>query len=190
MHIVTKMQAEKKGIRVIIKLLDRVEAKMENNLLILKGTKGEISKNVSRPELSFLLEEGTIIISSLKSAKREKKLIYTYAAHVKNMIKGITEGHEYILKICSSHFPMNVAVNNNQLIIKNFLGEKFPRSLQLKQGVNVKVEGDKINVESVDKELAGTTASDIEQLTRRPNFDTRIFQDGIYITSKGGKEIK
>ena len=54
----------------------------------------------------------------------------------------------------------------------------------------MKVEGDNVSVESPDKELAGTTASDIEQLTRRPNFDTRIFQDGIFITSKAGKEIK
>ena len=77
-----------------------------------------------------------------------------------------------------------------KLIIKNFLGEKFPRILKLKEGVDVKIEGDKINVQSSSKELAGTTASDIEKITRRPNFDTRIFQDGIYITNKDGKEIK
>ena len=85
---------------------------------------------------------------------------------------------------------MNVSVNNDQLIIKNFIGEKYPRILQLKTGATVKIEGDKINVESVDKEIAGTVASDIEQLTRRPGFDTRIFEDGIYIISKSGKELK
>ena len=37
--------------------------------------------------------------------------------------------------------------------------------------------------------LAGQTAADIEQMTRRPSFYTRIFQDGIYITIKDGKEI-
>ncbi len=62
--------------------------------------------------------------------------------------------------------------------------------MKLKEGVSIKVEGDMINVESIDKGLAGQTAADIEQLTRRTNYDTRIFQDGIYIINKDGKEIK
>ena len=84
---------------------------------------------------------------------------------------------------------MNVSVSNNNMTIKNFLGEKYPRTLLIKEGVQVKVEGDKIFVESVNKELAGTVASEIEKLTRRPNFDTRIFQDGIFIVEKPGRKI-
>ena len=106
------------------------------------------------------------------------------------MLSGVKDGHKYVLKICAGHFPMNISMSGNQLIVKNFLGEKFPRVLQIKQGVTVKVEGDKVNVDSPDKELAGTTASDIEGLTRRPGFDTRIFQDGIYMIIKDGKELK
>ena len=180
----------KKGIEVMIKLPEKVEARIDAAMLIIKGPKGESKKDISNPQLNFEIKENSINISAKRSTKREKKIVHTYEAHVKNMAKGVTEGHEYILKICSDHFPMNVSVNNNQLIIKNFLGEKHPRTLQLREGVNVKVEGDKVSVESPDKELAGTTASEIEQLTRRPNFDTRIFQDGIFIINKAGKEIK
>ena len=46
------------------------------------------------------------------------------------------------------------------------------------------MEGNLIYVESCDKELAGQVAADIEQTTRRPGFDRRIFQDGIYIIEK------
>ena len=74
--------------------------------------------------------------------------------------------------------------------IKNFLGEKVPRSLKLKHGVTVNVDGSQIVVEGVDRELAGQVAADIEQATRRPGFDTRVFQDGIYIISKDGEEQK
>ena len=106
------------------------------------------------------------------------------------MNKGALNGYRYTLKICSGHFPMSVSVGNNQLIVKNFLGEKVPRVLKLKAGADVKVEGDLIVVESSNKEIAGQVGASIELLTRRTKYDTRIFQDGIWITSKDGKELK
>ena len=153
-----------------------VEAKLEGKLLKVKGSKGETERSIDDPRFLVKINDGKIILTSLKFTKREKKIVYSYVAHVKNMIKGANEGHKYVLKICSSHFPMNVSVNNNQIVIKNFVGEKYPRTLALKKGATVKVDGDKITVEGSSKEIAGTIASDIEKLTKRANFDQRIFQ--------------
>jgi large subunit ribosomal protein L6 len=85
---------------------------------------------------------------------------------------------------------MNVSVSNDEIIIKNFLGEKVPRTLALKAGATVKVEGDTVVVESPSKEIAGQVSADIELLTRRIGYDGRIFQDGLWITSKGGKDVR
>ena len=85
---------------------------------------------------------------------------------------------------------MTVTISDNKLHVKNFLGEKVPRVLNLKEGTTVKVDGALIHVTSSSKELAGQVSGDIEQLTRRPGFDTRVFQDGIYIINKDGKELK
>ncbi|MBD3164888.1 50S ribosomal protein L6 [Candidatus Woesearchaeota archaeon] len=178
------------GFKTEIGIPEKVGARLDNNNIIFKGGKGENSLDLSNPGFNVVIRDKKIMLHSLKNSKREKKIINTYVAHIKNCIKGVREGHRYELKICSSHFPMNVSVNNGQLIIKNFIGEKFPRTLSIKEGVSIKVDGDKITLESVDKSLAGTAASDIEKLTKRPNFDTRIFQDGIYITNKDGKKIK
>ena len=180
----------KSGNEIIIELPEKVEAKVEGSMIILKSGKEENKMDISNPQISVAIKDRSIIIASEKSTKKEKKLVFTYNAHIKNMIKGVVEGHRYILKICSGHFPMNVSVNNNQFMKKNFIGEKHPRTLNIKKGVTVKVEGDKITIESADIGLAGTVASDIEKLTRRPNFDPRIFQDGIYLIDKNGKEIK
>jgi len=124
------------------------------------------------------------------TTKKEKKNIGAYNAHIKNMIKGLKEPYNYVLKICSGHFPMNVSVSNDEFIVKNFLGEKTPRVLKLKKKVKVKVEGDQVIVESADKELAGQTAAAIEKLCKITNRDPRIFQDGIWIISKAGKIVK
>ncbi|MBD3249690.1 50S ribosomal protein L6 [Candidatus Woesearchaeota archaeon] len=172
-----------------LELPENIEAKIENNALHLKGPKGETSRKLLAPRVDFKVEGKKIIIDPIKNTKREKKLVKTYAAHIKNMIKGVSEGHHYALKICSSHFPMTVTIENSMLSVKNYLGESVPRQLPLKQGVDVKVEGDKIDIESPDKELAGQTAASIERMCSPGNKDRRIFQDGIYIIEKTGKEI-
>jgi large subunit ribosomal protein L6 len=182
--------SKKKGIELRIALPEKVEAKIEGTTIIAKGPKGECKKNVSEPLLSVSVKDKAIIISTKGDTKNEKKRIYAYEEHIKNMMIGVSQGHSYTLKVCAGHFPVNVSMSGSQLIVKNFLGEKYPRILKIKQGVNVKVEGDKISVNSPDKELAGTTCSDIEKLTKRPGFDTRIFQDGIYIINKDGRDIK
>ena len=172
-----------------VEIPEGVEVSVEGKRVKIKGPKGEVSREIIHPRLQIEKKENQVNLIASKSTKREKKLVHTYRSHVRNMIKGSQQGHAYKLKVCSSHFPMNVAVNNNQVIVKNFLGEKFPRTLDIKEGVDVKVDADVITVESVDKEKAGMTASAIEELMKRPGFDRRIFQDGIYITHKDGKEL-
>jgi len=153
--------------------------------LTLKGPKGEVIRDFPNKNISMENKEGKVILKAPKFNKINKKLIKSSVSHVKNMVKGVAEGYKYTLKICSGHFPMNVSVSDKGLVVKNFLGEKVPRTLKLKDGAVVKVEGENIIVESTNKEIAGQVSADIEQLTRRTGYDGRIFQDGIFITIKG-----
>ena len=152
--------------------------------VIVKGPKGEVKRLFKIKTVSMKIQDNKLVIEADKPTKREKKLANTIKAHVKNMILGVVEGHHYTLKICSGHFPMNVSISGNVISVKNFLGEKVPRKITIREGVTVKLDGDKITVEGIDKELTGQTAADLEQLTRVTNRDIRIFQDGIYIISK------
>jgi large subunit ribosomal protein L6 len=103
------------------------------------------------------------------------------------MIQGCTKGYRYMLKICASHFPVTVTVSGKKFSVKNLLGEKIPRELELKPGAKVEVKGEVIEVSGPDKDLVSQVAADIEKLTKVTERDRRIFQDGIYITSKDGK---
>ena len=167
-----------------------VSASIADNVLTIKSNKDESRRILTRHNLNISIESGKIRFESSRSTKENKKIMGSMVAHVKNMVRGSQENHSYTLKICSGHFPMNVSISNNKFVVKNFLGEKVPRTLKLKVGADVKIDGVMIHVTSPSKELAGQVSADIEQLTRRPGFDTRVFQDGIYIINKDGRELK
>ncbi|MFT4310109.1 MAG: 50S ribosomal protein L6 [Candidatus Woesearchaeota archaeon] len=166
-----------------------VQVEAGEKMLKVKGPKGELTKHFASGDIMFSVEGDTLTVKAVNVTRVKKMFLGTYTAHARNLLKGVSEGFTYQLRVCASHFPMTVTIDKGTLVVKNFLGEAVPRKLVLKQGADVKIDGNEIYITSIDKELAGTIASDIEQLMRRPGFDRRVFQDGIYIVKKGDKEI-
>ena len=121
--------------------------------------------------------------------RSDKALAGTWAAHLRNMALGIDEGFEYRRKAVFSHFPMSLKVDGKQMIINNLFGEKVPRVAKLPWSpaeVEVRVENKTdVVVRGADREKVGQTAANIERACRIKKRDRRVFQDGIYIVSKG-----
>ncbi len=172
-----------------IEIPEGVEVKIDNGLITVSSNDKTVTRSLKHKKVCLNVADKGVVISFKNGTKREKTISGTFKAHIRNMLKGVIEGHTYKLKICSGHFPMNISVSENKFVINNFLGEKIPRELNIKAGADVKIEGDIVIVESVDKELAAQTAADIEILTKTKGKDLRIFQDGIYIIEKDGKRV-
>ncbi len=179
----------KKKLYQTIEIPEGVEADFEESTLVVKGPEGENKREFNFINLDFEKKDKNIIIGNEKATKVEKKYMNTIVAHIKNMIKGVQKKFEYKLKICFSHFPMTIDIKGREGTIKNFLGEKFPRKVKIPEKVEVKIEGEFITITSLDKELAGQTAANFEKATNIRKRDKRIFQDGIFIINKNGKEI-
>ena len=148
-----------------------IQVELESHTLKVKGEKGELQKQIIIPKVLIKKEDKIISFTSKYDTKKEKRLVNTFKAHINNMVKGVTEGYSYKLKICSGHFPITVELKDKQLIIKNFFGEKKPRTANILEGVEVKINGDEIVVEGTDKELTGQTAANIERSTEIKNRD-------------------
>ena len=166
-----------------------VEASLENKTLTVKSEKGENKRLFHYPGVEIKKEGNKIILNCKKATKNEKSIMGVFIAHVENMLKGVKKGFIYKLKICSGHFPMSLEYKGNKIIINNFLGEKKPRIAKIKEGVDVKIEGDIITLEGINKESVGQSSAVIEGSTRISNRDRRILQDGIFIIDKAGKKM-
>lgn len=177
----------KKIYNTTIQIPEGMNIEINNNTVRVKGKKGELQRTFVNPRILIIKKDNSININckeGIKFSQSDKMFINTYKAHIKNLINGVTNGYTAKLKVCSGHFPMTVSLDANNLIIKNFLGEKIPRKAPISNNVKVQIQGEEITVTGLDKELVGQTAARIEQTTRITNKDRRVFQDGCYITQK------
>lgn len=179
----------KKELSQKIEIPEGIEAEIEESKVIIKSPEGTNERKFDLANLSLEKKGNEIIIGNKKSSKKEKRRMNTIAAHIRNMMKGVKEKFEYKLKVCFSHFPITVEVKGNEALVKNFLGEKTPRKVRIPKGAEVKVDKDIITVSSSNIETAGQAAANFENVTRIVKRDRRVFQDGIFITSKCGEEV-
>lgn len=179
----------KKKLSKEIKIPEGTEVTIEENVIKAKGLEGENSKKFDFKKLNIKKEEDKIILSHDNATKKEKKIMNTLASHIKNLFRGVNLKFKYKLKICFIHFPFTVKIEKGAAIIKNFLGEKIERKVMLPKNVDIEINKEIITIKSVDKELAGQAAANLETVTKIRNRDKRIFQDGIYIINKDGKEM-
>ena len=171
-----------------IKIPEGIEVNLDGTKLIVKGKEGENKRDFKIRKISIEKRDNQIKLICKKATKNEKKVMNTLASHIINMIKGVQHKFEYKLKICFSHFPITIEIKENEANIKNFLGEKIPRKVKILKGVEVSASKDEITVKSTDRELGGQTSANFEKATWIRMRDRRIFQDGIFIISKPGRE--
>lgn len=172
-----------------IKIPEGVEVELDGAKITVKGKNGTNERKFDLGSLKIEKKNNEIVVGGEKITRKEKMRMNTVAAHIANMIKGVQDKFEYKLKVCFSHFPITVEVKGNEAIIKNFLGEKVPRKSKIPNEAEVEIKGDIITVTASDIESAGQAAANLETATRIPNRDRRVFQDGIFMTSKCGEPI-
>ncbi|HKZ63677.1 MAG TPA: 50S ribosomal protein L6 [Thermoplasmata archaeon] len=168
-----------------VKIPHDVRIAVEGDTIRVAGGKVTLTRRLAYPRIQISVEGDELRIVCELPRRREKAIAGTYAAHVRNMILGVTKGWRYRMKIVYSHFPMKPGVKGKDFVIENFLGERHPRKAPILGDTKVSIEGDLVVVEGPDLEAVSQTAANIEQATRIKGFDPRVFQDGIYITSKG-----
>ena len=170
-----------------VNIPDNVKVVIENNIINIKGEKGELKRFFSHPKIELKINNKILEIHGKDIRRKEKAIIGAISAHINNMIKGVSKGFEYKMKTVFSHFPIKTLVEKNQFIIQNFLGERSPRRVEILPGVTVEVKGEFVTLKGIDKEKVGQTVANIERATMVKNRDIRVFQDGVYLVETGDR---
>jgi len=170
--------------RTELEIPDDVSAEMDHLELTIEGSNGRVTRRLWYPDVSVTVEDGSVAIESDEDDAKTMSTLGTFESHVRNMIHGVSEGWEYEMEVFYSHFPMQVDVEGDEVVIENFLGERAPRRTEIHGDTDVQVDEETITLRGPDVEAVGQTAADIEQLTRVQDKDVRVFQDGVYITQK------
>ena len=173
------------AIREEIEIPEGVEVIIEDEITV-KGPNGETSRKFTYPNVTISKEDNIVVLETAFPKKKDKSMIGTTRAHINNMITGVTDGFTYHMKIVFAHFPMSVKVQDKEkmVTIENFIGERHPRSSKIVGDAKVQVKGDEVIITGVNKEDVGQTMANLEQATKIRGKDPRVFQDGIYLTSR------
>lgn len=158
-----------------------VDVKVDDRVVTISGEKGTLTRDFSHAPL-FIQKEGKLIkIRTSWPRKKEAATVGTVSSHIKNMITGVTTGFTYKLKIVFSHFPISVKIENENVLIENFTGERSSRVAKIVGDAKVSVKSDDVIVQGINLEDVSQTAANIEQATKVKMKDPRVFLDGIYV---------
>ncbi len=149
----------------------------EDNLVTVKGPKGELSYQVD-PDLKLNLENGSLMVTRPSDSKEHKAKHGLYRTLVNNMVVGVTSGY------------------TKQLVIQ--VGYSHPIEVQPPDGITLAVDGvdpatkaTRVSVSGIDKQLVGEVAANIRRIRKpEPYKGKGIRYTGEKIRRKAGKAGK
>ncbi|MBI3587637.1 50S ribosomal protein L6 [Candidatus Micrarchaeota archaeon] len=169
-----------------MKIASGVSVSVSGRAIAVSGPKGAVFRQfnpvdvvvaVSGDEVDVRMPEGK------KEDRRAKAMVNAIAAHVRNMMEGVQKGYEKKLTLVYAHFPVTVTEKGGVITVKNFFGEKSPRTTRVVgKETKVKVDKQEVTISGIDKEAVAQTAANLMSATQITKRDRRVFQDGLYLT--------
>ncbi|GFT96344.1 60S ribosomal protein L9 [Nephila pilipes] len=173
-----------------VKIPKDVHIKVRSRIVSVRGPRGNCKRNFRHAEVDMqLLGKSKLVVTKWFGIRKELATIRTVCSHIENMIKGVTLGYEYKMRSVYAHFPINITTSQDGSLveIRNFLGEKIIRRVQMQPGVtciNSTQQKDELILQGNEVEAVSRSAALIHQSTLVKEKDIRKFLDGIYVSEK------
>jgi large subunit ribosomal protein L6 len=161
-----------------------VTATIADGVLTVTGPKGALTRAI-RPEVTLTIADGVVTLTPKAGNELAKKLWGTYAAHVRNMITGVTEGYTRILELEGVGY--RAEVKGKQIVLSVGFSHQVP--LNIPEGVSVTVEKSVVTLTGIDKDVLGQFAANVRKVKEpEPYKGKGIRYRGEFIIRKQGKK--
>lgn len=165
-----------------------VTVKVDNNVVTVKGPKGELTQVVN-PELEVKVEDNHIVVNRPSDGREHRSQHGLYRALINNMVVGVSTGYRKEMELVGVGYR---ATSTGQ-VLELSLG--FSHAIYIKLPAEVKVEAKTernknplIILESGDKQLLGQVCAKIRSLRKpEPYKGKGIKFVGEVIRRKSGK---
>ena len=144
-----------------------VEVKVNNGLVSVKGTKGELTQKVDT-DIKVDVKDGVVSLTRATDQKRHKALHGLYRALINNMVHGVSTGYKSEQELVGVGYR---ASNKGQLLelslgYSHNITFEIPKEIKLTT-LTEKGANPKVIMECADKQLLGQVAAKIRSL-RKP----------------------
>ena len=171
-----------------ISVPEKVEIKIDGNLVKVKGPKGELSQQIAEGFV-VKVEDGNIIVERPSDEKDARSKHGLYRALINNMVKGVTEGYTVEQEFVGVGYRVTVTGQNVEMA----LGYSHVIVFQLPAEIKAEAKSERgsnpiLTMTSCDKQLLGQVAAKIRSLRKpEPYKGKGIKFKGEQIRRKAGK---
>lgn len=161
-----------------------VTVTLEGKELKVTGPQGNLTRSF-KDDVKISVEGNQILVTPAHKAIIAEALSGTYASHIKNMLRGVSQGFEK--KLLIEGVGYRYAVNGNN--VKLDLGFSHPVEVAIPAGLKVVVEKNQMTITGFDKELVGEFTAKIRALKKvEPYKGKGIRYIDEFVRRKQGKK--
>lgn len=164
-----------------------VDVKVADNLVTVKGPKGELSQQFSK-ELEIKLEDGILTVARPSDNKKHRSLHGLTRSLLHNMVEGVVNGYSKTLEIDGIGYR---AAKQGKNLVMN-LGFSHQVIVSETEDISIEVpQPNLIVIKGIDKQKVGQFAAEVrEKRLPEPYKGKGIHYQGERIIRKEGKAGK
>jgi len=172
----------------VLELNEKTSAEVENNIIKIKGPKGELSLALTK-DVIVKVVDNTIVVEKAKENVRSNVMQGTTNSLIKNMIEGVMEGFSKSLEMVGVGYRFQL--QGNTLIIN--AGFSHQVKLEIPKGLKVEmVSNTEITISGISKELVGEFSANVRKVRKPEPYKGKgiRYKDEIVRRKEGKKASK
>lgn len=169
-----------------ITIPEKVEVKINRNLVTVKGPEGELDLKIPH-FIEVEIKDNILKVIRKRDDDRAKAMHGTIRAHLANMIKGVVDPWTKELEVKGTGFKVNAS--GSDLVFE--LGFSHPVKVEPPEGINFQVDGNKLIILGSDIVQVGNLAAKIRKIRPPDAYQGKgIRYVGEEVKLKPGKMAK